>query len=94
MLKEDTEVEYEYYREVNNLRGTNMNKNLYSIKLNITQDKHSLKDKNLIYEIEMNNDIDNKIIHYTIVDKTNYENKEEKYTPKNFKRYFPKFILF
>ena len=52
MLKEDTEVGYEYYHEISNLRGTNMNKNLYSIKLNITQDKHSLKRKNLIYEIE------------------------------------------
>lgn len=82
------EVGYEYYHEISNLRGTNMNKNLYSIKLNITQDKHSLKRKNLIYEIETNNDVDNKITHYTIVDKTDYENKEEKYTPKDFKRYF------
>ena len=65
-----------------------MNKNLYSIKLNITQDKHSLKRKNLIYEIETNNDVDNKTTHYTIVDKTDYENKEQKYTPKDFKRYF------
>jgi len=88
MLKEDMEVGYEYYHEISNLRGTNMNKNLYSIKLNITQDKHSLKRKNLIYEIETNNDVDNKITHYTIVDKTDYENKEEKYTPKDFKRYF------
>ena len=82
------EVGYEYYHEISNLRGTNMNKNLYSIKLNIIQNKHNLKRKNLIYEIETNNDVDNKITHYTIVDKTDYENKEEKYTPKDFKRYF------
>lgn len=82
------EVGCEYYHEINNLRGINMSKNLYSIELNIIQNKQSLKNKNLIYEIEMNNDIDNRITHYIVVDKTNYENKEEKYTPKDFKRYF------
>lgn len=82
------EVVCEYYQEINNLRGINMSKNLYSIELNIIQNEQSLKNKNLIYEIEMNNDIDNRITHYIVVDKTNYENKEEKYTPKDFKRYF------
>ena len=82
------EVGCEYYHEINNLRGINMSKNLYSIELNIIQNKQSLKNKNLIYEIEMNNDISNKITHYIVIDKTNYENKKEKYTPKDFKRYF------
>ena len=71
-----------------------MSKNLYQIMVNVFQNKENkktnkiLKNKDLIYEIETNNDIDNKITHYIIVDKTDYENKEEKYTPKDFKRYF------